>query len=221
MFVSEKESNQTTASLHTICRNLSDRSYEKRKQGALAIEQLVRQLNNAALMEEEDKNGKKDKKKKNKGGFKEHEKRSAQIGKTINFLVNTFIRSTQANHRKGGLIGLAGVALGLNRDTALYLDVMLPAVCSLLQDQEARVRYYACESLYNISKVAREHILEHFDRIFEGLCTLLEDPDSNVKEAASLLDRLIKEIVTRSGDQFALKLFIPLLKTYMNNQVRA
>ena len=95
---------------------------------------------------------------------------------------------------------------------------MLPAVCSLLQDQEARVRYYACESLYNISKVARENILEHFDRIFEGLCTLLEDPDSNVKEAASLLDRLIKEIVTRSGDQFNLKLFIPLLKTYMNNQ---
>ncbi len=74
-----------------------------------------------------------------------------RIAQTINFLVNTFIRSTQANHRKGGLIGLAGVALGLNRHTSLYLEVMLPAVCSLLQDQEARVRYYACESLYNIS----------------------------------------------------------------------
>ena len=194
---------------HTICRNLSDRSYEKRKQGALAIEQLVRQLNNTTENVNNNKElGNTDKKK----------EKNISIEKTINFLVQTFIRSTQANHRKGGLIGLAGVALGLNRDTCLYLNVMLPAVCSLLQDQEARVRYYACESLYNISKVARENILEHFDRIFEGLCTLLEDPDSNVKEAASLLDRLIKEIVTRSGDQFNLKLFIPLLKTYMNNQ---
>eukprot|EP01083_Nonionella_stella_P017611 49257_1 len=197
---------------HTICRNLSDRSYDKRKQGALAIEQYVRTLNNAATLENE-----KDKTDK-KGTKKTKVSSRTQIGLTINFLVQTFIRSTQANHRKGGLIGLAGVALGLNRDTSSYLDIMLPAVCSLLQDQEARVRYYACESLYNISKVAREHILEHFDRIFEGLCTLLEDPDSNVKEAASLLDRLIKEIVTRSGDQFNLKLFIPLLKTYMNNQ---
>ena len=163
---------------HAICRNLSDRSYEKRKQGALAIEQLVRALNNASMTEPSS----------------NRVAQQQQIQKIVSFLVNTFIRSTQANHRKGGLIGLAGVALGLNRQTASYLDVMLPAVSSLLQDQEARVRYYACESLYNITKVARDHILPHFDRVFEGLCTLFEDPDGNVKEAASLLDRLVKEV---------------------------
>lgn len=58
------------------------------------------------------------------------------------------------------------------QETARYLDVMLPAVTSLLQDQEARVRYYACESLYNITKVSRDHILPHFDRIFKGLCVV-------------------------------------------------
>lgn len=41
---------------------------------------------------------------------------------------------------------------------------------------------------------------------------LFEDPDTNVKEAATLLDRLIKDVVTRSADQFDLNLFIPLLK---------
>lgn len=47
---------------------------------------------------------------------------------------------------------------------------------------------------------------------------MLEDPDSNVKEAATLLDRLIKEIVTRSGDEFEVELFIPLLCSYLNNE---
>ena len=107
---------------HTICRNLSDRSYDKRKQGALAIEQLVRQLNNAVALEEEEKNTKDSNKSKNKG--KQTISGRTQIGLTINFLVQNFIRSTQANHRKGGLIGLAGVALGLNRDTSLYLGTL-------------------------------------------------------------------------------------------------
>merc|ERR1719295_1437185 len=93
---------------HTICRNLSDRSYEKRKQGALAIEQLVRQLNNAALLEEEEEEGDEAKAKQKQKAKAQPGKISGrtQIGLTINFLVATFIRSTQANHRKGGLIGL-------------------------------------------------------------------------------------------------------------------
>ena len=32
------------------------------------------------------------------------------------------------------------------------------------------MRYYACESLYNISKVARSAVLVFFNNIFEGLC---------------------------------------------------
>jgi hypothetical protein len=36
-------------------------------------------------------------------------------------------------------------------------------------------RYYACESLYNIAKVARQAILPHFNPIFEGLCKLFAD----------------------------------------------
>ena len=86
---------------NTICRNLSDRSYEKRKTGALAIEQLIRQLNQAAILEEEDKSTKESSKSKLKHSSNNA---TAQITKTINFLVNTFIRSTQANHRKGGTV---------------------------------------------------------------------------------------------------------------------
>lgn len=37
--------------------------------------------------------------------------------------------------------------------TKLYLDALLPPVLHCLDDPESRVRYYACESLYNIAKV--------------------------------------------------------------------
>lgn len=36
-------------------------------------------------------------------------------------------------------------------------------------------RYYACESMYNVAKVARQDILLHFNTVFEGLCKLFAD----------------------------------------------
>ena len=37
-------------------------------------------------------------------------------------------------------------------------------------DQDARVRYYACESMYNIAKVAKGEILLFFNEVFDALC---------------------------------------------------
>lgn len=55
-----------------------------------------------------------------------------------------FATSTNANHRKGGLIGLAATAIGLMHDIRLYLDALLPPVLHCLDDPESRVR---CVSL--------------------------------------------------------------------------
>ena len=52
--------------------------------------------------------------------------------------------------------------------------------------------------MYNIVKVARGHIIEHFNEIFDGLCKLSADPDDAVKNGAQLLDRLLKDIVTEA-----------------------
>jgi vacuole morphology and inheritance protein 14 len=54
------------------------------------------------------------------------------------------------------------------------------------------VRYYACESLYNVVKVARGAVLPHFVEIFNALANLAADPDQNVKNGSELLDRLMK-----------------------------
>ena len=78
-------------------------------------------------------------------------------------------------------------------------------------DQDSRVRYYACEALYNIAKVARGGIVPFFNDVFDALCKLSGDSDPNVQNAAHLLDRLVKDIVTESTS-FSVEAFIPLLK---------
>lgn len=62
-------------------------------------------------------------------------------------------------------------------------------------DQDSRVRYFACEALYNIVKICRSSALVKFDELFNILWNLASDPDQNVRNGSELLDRLLKEIV--------------------------
>lgn len=51
-----------------------------------------------------------------------------------------------------------------------YLTQIVPPVLACFSDQDARVRYYACEAMYNIAKVAKGEILVYFNSIFDALC---------------------------------------------------
>jgi hypothetical protein len=55
-------------------------------------------------------------------------------------------------------------------DVARYLQLIVPPVLACFTDQDARVRYYACEAMYNIAKVAKGEILVFFNDIFDTLC---------------------------------------------------
>ena len=171
-----------------VQRSLGDRSYDKRKNAALEVESLVKSLQESG--------------------------NTAMIQSVLAVLSKDFCTSMNANYRKGGLIGIAASAIGLMGNTRLYLDSMLPPVLQCFDDPESRVRYYACESLYNIAKVARTYILRYFNNIFDGLTKLFADVDVDVKNGASLLDRLIKDIVTES-ESFQVEQFLPLLQTYI------
>ena len=46
---------------------------------------------------------------------------------------------------------------------------LIPPVLTCFYDQDSRVRYYACEALYNIAKVARGSVLPFFNDVFDGL----------------------------------------------------
>lgn len=112
-----------------VLKNLSDKSFEKRKAGAQEVEKIVRRM-------------------------RETEQGDA-IRRVLSLLATDFACNVNSNNRKGGLIGLASCAIGLMAHISEHLDVVVPAVLKSFSDQEPRVRYYACESLFNIVKICR------------------------------------------------------------------
>ncbi|XP_031678883.1 protein VAC14 homolog isoform X2 [Oncorhynchus kisutch] len=144
---------------------------------------------------------------------------STQIRHVIQILASEFALSQHPHSRKGGLIGLAACSIALGKDSGLYLKELIEPVLTCFNDSDSRLRYYACEALYNIVKVARGAVLPHFNVLFDGLSKLAADPDPNVKSGSELLDRLLKDIVTESN-KFDLVAFVPLLREriYSNNQ---
>ncbi|PGH26601.1 hypothetical protein AJ80_01730 [Polytolypa hystricis UAMH7299] len=169
----------------SIQRLLNDKPYDKRKQGALEVEKVVRE----ALI---------------KG---EHEK----IKNVVDQLCHEYAYAVHQPHaRNGGLIGLAAASIALgSEEVAPYLHEIVPPVLACFTDQDARVRYYACESMYNISKVAKGEILLFFNDIFDALSKLASDSELSVKNGADLLDRLVKDIVSESAASYISVLQLP------------
>ncbi|XP_064393704.1 protein VAC14 homolog isoform X2 [Halichondria panicea] len=170
----------------SISRGLTDKLVERRKGAALELERLVK---DHMMMND-----------------------YSQIKQVIYVLENEFTLSTNPNTRKGGLVGLAAIAIALGRGSiGISLPELVRPVLTCFEDPDARVRYYACEALYNISKVARGAVLVFFNSIFEGLCKLSCDSDSNVRYGAELLDRLMKDVVSENP-HFDVDTFISLLR---------
>ncbi|CCC09446.1 unnamed protein product [Sordaria macrospora k-hell] len=157
-----------------IQRFLNDKLYDKRKIGALDLERTIRELIAA--------------------------KDYAKIEAILDQLCNDYAYAVHQPHaRNGGLIGLAAAAIALGPELPKYLELIVPPVLACFTDQDARVRYYACEAMYNIAKVAKGEILVYFNYIFDALCKLGADSELSVKNGAELLDRLVKDIVSESA----------------------
>jgi vacuole morphology and inheritance protein 14 len=124
----------------------------------------------------------------------------SRISAILKLLIEDFANSVVPNARNGGLIALAAVAIALgSAQVAPFLPQIAPPILSCFSDQDSRVRYYACESMYNVAKVARASILTYFNPIFDALSRLYTDPEVSVKNGAELLDRLIKDIVSEKS----------------------
>lgn len=166
---------------------MNDRLYEKRKAAALELERQIRQC--LAERKSEEKND---------------EQKPDKVKAIIDQLSKEYAYSVhQPNARNGGLIGLAAAAIALGQnEVAIYLEDIIHPVLACFGDQDARVRYYACESLYNIAKVSKGEILLYFNEIFDVLCKLAADSDPSVKNGADLLDRLIKDIVSEKATSY-------------------
>lgn len=138
-----------------------------------------------------------------------------QIKRLLRVLGQDFATAQNPHIRKGSSLGLAAVAVALGsviifflnfifkytfvlnlvcafQDCSQYLSDLIPPILACFSDPEIRVRYFACEALYNVAKVMRGAILVHFTDIFNALSKSATDPDPNLKTASELLDRLLK-----------------------------
>lgn len=160
----------------SLVKDLSNHIYEKRKATAFQIESFTK----AAL-------GKED---------------TQTIFKIISEL--TELTNNGSNSAKmGAITALGSVSVGLGSlFIAFFLDQIVKPIFATFRDTDARVRYYACESLYNIAKIARGEILLYFNEVFDILCILVTDTESSVKNAADILDRLIKDIVSAKSTNY-------------------
>uniref|UniRef100_A0A0G4G9J8 Vacuolar protein 14 C-terminal Fig4-binding domain-containing protein n=1 Tax=Chromera velia CCMP2878 TaxID=1169474 RepID=A0A0G4G9J8_9ALVE len=174
-----------------LLKALCDRQYEKRKNAAAEIEtQFKNMLKQDNAVE--------------------------KIRKLLKDFDRELISSSTSTMKKAGLIALASAAIGLEGHAEKFIDLIAPPIINCFQDPEGRVRYYACESMYNVAKVTRRHCLQHFNKIFDGLCKLFADMDMEVKNGAQYLDRLLKDVVAE-GRQFDIASFLPLLKERVGN----
>lgn len=88
----------------------------------------------------------------------------------IDQLVELFATPSNALHaRNGGLIGLAATAIALGVDISQYMEKFMDPLIKCFTDSESRIRYFACESMYNIAKVSKGEILVYFNPIFDSL----------------------------------------------------
>lgn len=172
-----------------IKRGLTDRIYERRKATALELEAVITDC----LTTGDDE----------------------RIAAIIDQLAREFAYDVhEPQSRYGGLIGLAAVSIALGQnDVPKYLNSIINPVLACFGDHDSHVRYYACEALYNIAKVAKGEILIYFNDIFDILCKLVADSDHSVKNGADILDRLIKDIVSEKATTYVSILELPNVET--------
>ena len=215
-------------------RALSDKIYERRKAGALQIEQLARGL--VA----------------NGGGDRD------AVEGLLADLASLARSPTNANARKGGALALAAAAVALapaaaaaaaaqaaavgrreEREGATeasetgpssssspppFFDLLSPdsspsrpghrgapelvtgTLLSLLDDRDARVRYYAAEATYNVARVAASSaspcpgLLSRFwPAAFAGSLGLAADADAGVRQAGLMLDGALRDAAAVPG----------------------
>lgn len=143
------------------------------------------------------------------------------VNRLITVLGQRFCYSHNQNTRKGGLLGLAAVMIGYKsgsntEPSTEMVDMVIGPILTCLLDSDARVRYYACESLYNVIKVIRKGVLPHFQSIFDTLSRLVADSDVNVRAGSQNLDQLLKDIVVESSsDELNMTDFVTKLEEYV------
>ncbi|KAI3631853.1 hypothetical protein MIR68_010326 [Amoeboaphelidium protococcarum] len=156
-----------------ILRQLGDKFYDKRKQGALEVEKIVRDLLNSG-----------------------QETQYQRVVKILNFIKSEFMQNVTSSHmRNGGLIAMAAVSICIPQESDLIHQIV-PPVLNLLTDTDSRTKYYATETLYNIIKSHQYIVCGYFNELFDILLTIVSDSENSVRNGGWLVVNQVLDIVS-------------------------
>lgn len=181
--------------------SLGHKRYERRRLAAMEIEKVVRTLVQSRDLE--------------------------RVRGILLLLSDDYVRSTNDDSRKGGVVAMAACAIGLKKahdmpglagKTNECTDLILGSVVHACQDNSQRVRYYATESLFNVIKVLPALAVDHFFILFEILSSLTADVDLDVRSGAKLLDKKLQGIIIASvnAGQFDADTCVPLFARFLH-----
>uniref|UniRef100_A0A0N5C587 Protein VAC14 homolog n=1 Tax=Strongyloides papillosus TaxID=174720 RepID=A0A0N5C587_STREA len=168
----------------SLVKALTDKLFEKRKLAATDLEKQVREI------------------------VKNEQTKDLE---RVILILCSLTTNPNMHARAGGLIGIAAVAIALGKNSLPYTRTLIEAVMPSFMDHESKVRYYACESLYNVVKICKGNSLNMFDQLFDTLWRLSADTDQNVRSGADLLERLLKDIV-KTTEGFNVEKVMVLIK---------
>ncbi|ORM40944.1 Ubiquitin-like modifier-activating enzyme 1 [Babesia sp. Xinjiang] len=137
------------------------------------------------------------------------------VQRFVNIMRTQYMDNAIPDYRIGGLIGIASAAIALDDHLDDHADALIRLVLPYFTDQDPSVRYYACESLYNIAKKAHDGVVRCFSDIFDGICKLSCDEDEDVRQSSQFMNRLMREIIL--NDKYkAVDLVVELIASRMD-----
>ena len=97
-------------------------------------------------------------------------------------LQSDFVKSPTPTIRIGGLVAFGSIALELDVNIVDFFPDFINSLLNCVEDNDAKVRYYSSEAMYNIVKSIREKVADYLERFFYFLCQLFADSDTDVKK---------------------------------------
>jgi len=170
---------------------LHDKSEARRKEGCRAIQARVRELM--------------------------HARDDARIRLLLDTMARTLVGAPGLFERTGGLFGLSAAGTALGTQVTPYLDTIVNAAVTALDDDRPPVRFAGCEALFNVTKVARADMLrpDLFRAVFVAMLSVVGDTtDSDVRGGAWLLSTTLLDVASAQGDALDLPLFLDLFRAH-------
>ncbi|MDR3549205.1 MAG: hypothetical protein P4M11_13250 [Candidatus Pacebacteria bacterium] len=137
--------------LTNALKNLSDRSPDKRKQGIADVEKLTRAF---------------------------YEGRQDLEKPVLTFIRSRVIESPVSRFKKGGLLAFGSMCSSVIDHGKEGIHTIIAATTKAMNDDDSKVRFAACETMYNILNSCRIKLIDEICFILDSIIGVTSAPDN-------------------------------------------